>query len=378
MKFTVQPSDLKTAFQAVKGVVQSKPAMPVLENILLRPDGDSAVTLTATDQETTITARMVVDEAVGLAPFLIPAQRLSDFIGNAMGEWPVMLDTDGDEIILGDGFGDFRFFGNSVVKDFPVTPDIKEEEGMTIPMDASRLVESASAAVRFTGNDSLRPIMSGVCLDFRTDGLRVCASDSKILYRDILRDVASERNAVVVVNRKVIEAMTAHCSLSEPVEVSFDTRSVRIRQSEIQIVGRLVDGRFPNFDAVIPKNNNREVVLNRSVLSAAVKRVSISANKSTNQIRLRFNGGSRLTLEASDIDFSLQSKFSVDTVSQKNLEGEHLTAVRASLFLSILSTFAKDVTEIVMLMGEPNRAMLVKSSADSERVCLIMPMQVVD
>lgn len=93
---------------------------------------------------------------------------------------------------------------------------------------------------------------------------------------------------------------------------------------------------------------------------------------------MRFNGGSSLTLEASDIDYSLQSKMTINTEKQENFPGELLLGVRAAFFLSVLGTFGKDVAEITMLLGDPNRAMLVKSDIDSERVALIMPMQLVD
>lgn len=377
MKFTVQPSDLKAAFSAVKSVVPSKPAMPVLENILLRPDGDSAVTLMASDTDNVITARMVVEDAEGLVPFLIPANRLGDYIGNAMGDWPVMVETVDDEISLGDGFGDFRFFGSADIKYYPQTPELKAD-GMTVTVDAARLVEVASIASKFTGKDELRPVMSGVCLDFRSDGLRVAASDSKVLFFDVLREVSAERDAAIIVNTSVISAMVSHCSPSEPMDVSFDSRSVRFRQSGFEVQGRLIEGKFPRFEAVIPKNNNRQVEISRNLLASAVKRVSISANKSTNQVRLRFDGGEHLTLEASDIDFSLHSDMTIATKPQVDVPGGHLTAVRASFFLSVLGTFGKDVEDIVLFMGDPNRAILVKRDMESERVALIMPMQVLD
>ena len=379
MKFTVQPSDLKAAWSAVKSVVPSKPAMPVLENVLLRPYGESAVTLTASDTDNVITVRMAVEDAEGLVPFLVPANRLADYISNAMSsDWPLMVETDGDEIILSDGFGDFRFFGSSDVKEYPVTPEMKESEGLSVKIDSVRLVDAVSAAVRFTGKDELRPVMSGVCLDFRSDGLRVAASDSKVLFADVLRDVIAEREAVVIVNADIINAVVAHCDLKSPIQVSFDSRQVRFRQDGIEIQGRLIEGKFPRYETVIPKNNNRIAVISRSTLAAAIKRVSISANKATNQIKMRFNGGSSLTLEASDIDYSLQSKMTINTEKQENFPGEHLLGVRAAFFLSVLGTFGKDVAEITMLLGDPNRAMLIKSDIDSERVALIMPMQIVD
>lgn len=378
MKFTVQPSDLKAAWSAVKSVVPSKPAIPVLENVLLRPCGDNAVTLTASDTDNVITSRMAVEDAEGLVPCLIPANRLSDYIGSAMSsDWPVMVEMDGDEMILGDGFGDFRFFCDSKVNEYPLTQQLKMEEGLRVDADAARLVDAVSAAVRFVGKDVLRPVMSGVCLDFRADGLRVAASDSKVLFCDVLRDVVAEREAVIIVNASIINAVVAHFSLSVPVSISFDSRQVCFRQDGIEIQGRLIDGKFPRYESVIPKNNNRIAVVNRSMLTAAVKRVRISANQTTEQIRLRFNGSTSLALEASDIEYSLQSKMTINTEKQENFPGEHLFALRASFFLSLLGTFGKDVTEVTLLLGDPARAVLVKSAVDSERVCLIMPMQIV-
>lgn len=379
MKFTVQPSDLKAAWSAVKSVVPSKPAMSVLENVLLRPYGESAVTLTASDTDNVIIVRMAVEDAEGLVPFLVPANRLADYISNAMSsDWPLMVETDADEIILSDGFGDFRFFGSSDVKEYPVTPQIKVKEGLSLQMDTARVVEAASAAVRFTGKDELRPVMSGVCFDFRSDGLRIAASDSRVLFCDVLREIVPEREAVVIINANIINALVSHCSLSAPVRISFDSRQVCFVQDGIEIQGRLIEGKFPRYESVIPKNNDRVAVINRQALAAAIKRVSISANKSTNQIKMRFNGGSSLTLEASDIDYSLQSKMTINTEKQENFPGEHLLGVRAAFFLSMLGTFGKDVAEITMLLGDPNRAMLIKSDIDSERVALIMPMQIVD
>lgn len=378
MKFTVQPSDLKAAFAAVKSVVPGKPSMPVLENVLLLPVGEGEVSLTATDIDNTIVVKMRVEDAEAVVPFLIPAARLGDFIGNAMGEWPVMVETDDDEIVFSDGFGDFRFFGSANTKEFPLTSQISTEKGTAVQVDAAALLDVVSAASRFTGKDELRPVMSGVCLDFRADGLHVAASDSKVLFADVIHGVSVDTEKVIIVNTSVVTALVSHGVASGMLDVSFDGRQVCFRQDGILIQGRLIDGKYPRFESVIPKNNNRTAVIGRQALSAAVKRVSISANKTTNQVRMRFSGTTSLTLEASDIDFSLHSQFTMQGVPQENFPGEHLTAVRAGFLLSVLASFPKDVTEIVMLLGDPTRAMLIKSSVDSERICLVMPMQVLE
>lgn len=377
MKFTVLPLHLKAAYKAMGSVLLKNPTLPVLSNILVKPLSDTQLSFVASDGDNTVSVPLDVEDASGVEPFLLPSYNLGQFIAN-LGEWPVTFETDKKELCVSDVFGEFKFVIETDASAFPQMPEVTGLDAYPVP--AASLIDTASVALHFVGNDDWRPQMNGVCFSFRKgQGLVIAASDSKRLFCDTVPGVTVSSDASVIVPKTVINAVTSLISAAgdAQVVVSFSDKIIRFQQDNIVIVGRLIEGKYPRFDAIIPKNNNRVAVLSRSMVISAVKRAVIAANATTGQIKLNFDGASSLQISARDLDFSTSASVRISTDSQVNLDGGLALGMRGSYLLDILSTL-RSSDQVTVMMSDAVRAVLVKPSADSSRTMLIMPMQLVD
>lgn len=377
MRFTVLPLQLKSAFKAMGSVLLKNPSMPVLANILVKPLSDTSLSFTASDGDNTVSVPLAIEDAADVQPFLLPAHNLGQFIAN-LGEWPVTFEVDGSELCVSDFFGEFRFVIDLDVSAFPVVSSVGTDDAYVIP--ACPLIDAASIALRFVGDDSLRPQMCGVCFSFRKGiGLVLAASDSKRLFSDTISDVSVDADESVIVPKTVINAVASLLTVTDgaTVLVSFSDKVITFRQDDIIIVGRLIDGKYPRFDAIIPKNNNRIAIVSRQLLISGVKRAAIAANIATGQIKMSFDGLSSIQISARDIDYSTSSSVRIDTISQTSLEGGLALGIKGAYLLDVLSTL-RSSDQVTIMMSDPTRAVLVKPSADSQRIALVMPMQLVN
>lgn len=374
MKFTVLPLHLKAAFKAMGSVLLKNPGMPVLSNILVKPLSETQLTFTASDGDNTVSVPVEVEDAVDVSPFLLPSYNLGQFIAN-LGEWPVTFETVKNELCVSDVFGEFKFIIETDASAFPQMPEVTGDAAYPVP--AAALIDAASVALHFVGNDDLRPQMSGVCFSFRKgQGLVVAASDSKRLFCDVVPGIAVDADSSVIVPKTVIKALASLVSAADDAQVvvSFSDKIIRFQQDDVVIVGRLIDGRYPRFEAIIPKNNDRVAVISRATLVSAVNRASIAADAATGQIKLDFDGAGSLQISARDVSFSTSSSVRISTESQTNLDGGLALGLRGSYLLDILSTL-KSSDKVSVMMSDAVRAVLVKPSADSSRTMLVMPMQ---
>lgn len=376
MQFTVLPLQLKAAFKAMGTVLLKNPSLPVLGNILVKPLSSTSLSFTASDGDNTVTVPLPVEDASDIQPFMLPAYNLGQFIAN-LGEWPVTFEVDGSELCVSDVFGEFHFVVDTDVSAYPAVPSVGADAAYSIP--AAMLIDAAGVALRFVGADDLRPQMCGVCFSFRSgQGLVIAASDSKRLFCDTISGVDVADDASVIVPKTVINAVTSLLSVSEGsnVAVSFSDKVISFCQDGIQIVGRLIDGKYPRFEAIIPKNNNRVAIVSRQLLISGIKRAAIAANIATGQIKMAFDGSSALQISAHDVDYATSSSVRIDTMSQVSLDGGLALGIKGSYILDVLSTL-KASDKVAIMMSDPTRAILIKSDVESQRVALVMPMQLV-
>ena len=383
MKFTVLPTTLKAAVAAISPALSNKNAMPILDNILLTPSDDGQhIDLTASNGDFTIVTQMEVMEPQELVPALIPAKNIREFIASALGAFPVdfSYNAANGEWSLIDDFGEVRFVSDVDVKAYPVCDNYISDAQFSITVPAAPIVDAMTAAKGFAANDDLRPVMNGVYLDFTATGLHVVASDSKSLFRDTLADVTPATPASVIVPSRMVASVKSCFATSADAQLTISFRhddrplhagTVCFSQGGTILRGRLIEGRFPRYEAVIPKNNNAIADVEVSRLNAAVNRASISANSATNQICLAFDGANNLTISAQDVDFSTSSKATIPTTSQQNLR-DFKIGVRATVLCACVGVFKS--SHVLLTFSDPSRAIVIKSS-DSNRIALLMPMQ---
>lgn len=376
MKFTVLPTTLKAAVAAISPALSTKNTMPVLDNILLAPSDDGQhIALTASNGDFTIVTQMEIMEPQELVSALIPAKNIREFIARALGAFPVdfSYNAANGEWSLTDDFGEVRFVSDVDVKAYPVGDYAVSDAQFSITVPAAPIVDAMTAAKGFVANDDLRPVMNGVYLDFTANGLHVVASDSKSLFRDTLADVTPATPASVIVPSRMVASVKSLFATSADAQlaIAFNDKNVCFSQGSTILRGRLIEGKFPRYEAVIPKNNNAIADVDVSRLNAAVNRASISANSTTNQICLAFDGATTLTISAQDVDFSTSSKATIATTSQQNLR-DFKIGVRANILCSCLSIFK--ASNVLLTFSDPARAIVIKAET-SGRIALMMPMQ---
>lgn len=369
MKFSVMPDALKSAYAAVKTVVPSKASMPVLESVLFKPSDDGkSFDLIGSDGDTTVIMPMAVEDAVDVHPFLIDGSFMQNVVGN-LGEWVVDIEvSDKREIVISDFLGEFKTISSYDANEYPIMKEMKDAHSITV--DAASFVSCCMLAAPFTSNDKDRPQMSSIALDIRNDGLRVVASDAKTLYLNIIREVCGECDFVVKLKRVHISAASAMFSQAEgdKVVVTFNDKSVRLSQGGAVIASVQVDGKYPRYEAVIPKNNNSVVCVDIANVRAAVKRVSFTSEV----LKFTFDGNSKMIIECKDACMGTSSKVTIDTESQENVLPGFVSGLRASFFQRVLSAL-NGSKKAFILFNEPHRAFLVKSERDGDLTTLIMP-----
>lgn len=375
MHFIIQPDQLKTAFSAVKTVAARTNSLPVLNNILFRPAPDGQhFLLTCGDGDKVVTLPLPVEEPADLRPFLFPFSSLGDFVSNALGAWPVEVEvTEQGEIIITDMLGDFHCMGIADVSEYPVMPEITDPVVRSIP--ALALCNAAAVASGYAADDALRPFLCGVAFDFRADDLRIVASDTKSLFCETIPDVSSANGneRLVIVQAKMASRLASIFTTGkdDTIEVSYNARQVCFSQGETTLQGTLIEGKYPRYEVILPKNNHIFVTIDRTQLLQAIKRASIACNSVTEQIALDFDGVESLVISASDIDYSVSSSVKIKTVSQNGTPIR--IGARSSFVREAVSNMGADA--VTFSMSEPARPMIIQGVQSSNRIVLIMPMQ---
>lgn len=364
---------IKSAVASLSQVMSAKSAIPVLENILLRPGADDkSISLTASDGDNMMTVSLPVEESSDVVPFLIPSDVVSYV--RQLSDWPVNIDTDPDaSITISDLMGEFSCVGSYETDVYPLLSVPEGGSSFEVPADA--FLSSIKAALRFANKDDIRQVMCGVFCRFAPDGLRVAASNMKTLFSDNISGSYPDADASVIITRKLVNAANALFDRSgDPVLVSFDDKRVLFKQADAVMCGVQIEGRYPRYESIIPKNNDKSVVIDVALLKAAISRSMFSASRS-GLFRLQFDGSESLVIETEDIEFSRYGNVKLKTLSQTNLSGGLSIGVRGQFLSDAISYAFPDCAQLTFLMSDAAHAVIVKHTSDDSRLALIMPMQ---
>ena len=216
--------------------------------------------------------------------------------------------------------------------------------------------------------------MNGVNFDFRADGLRVSASDSKRLYHDVISDVVADGNPRITLPGKIAKCVAGllHTGEEEKVSVVYNDKMIGFSQAGIRIIGCLLEGKYPNVEAILPKNSDKVVTVEREKILSVIKRVLIGAADQDKLVKVTFDGNTSLYIETRDEDFGRSASAVCDTVSQSGIEESFTMSFRGDALMKNISVFRKSDT-VTFFMTERFRAMVIKSSPDSHRLALGMP-----
>ena len=371
MKFLVSSSLLLKHLQVLGGVISNNSTVPIVDNFLFDIK-DSVLTITASDLETTMSAQIEVESETD-SMLAIPAKLLLETL-KTFPEQPLTfiqhIETQTIEIS-----SDFGKYALAYVDgdEYPVAEVLDDAKKVNIP--AKVLFSAISKTIFAAGNDELRPVMSGVYFSFTPQGMTFVATDAHKLVRYERSDVVAEDEADFIMPKKPLNLLKNILGGNEgDITIEFNESNAQFNLDNIVLVCRLIEGKYPNYEAVIPKNNPNVLSLDRNNLLQSVKRVSIFSNKTTYQVKLSING-SDLQISAEDLDYSNKANERLIC----DYQGEDMQIGFNSRFmLEMLNNLTS--SDITLEMSAPNRAGILTPSDGLEEgekiLMLVMPVMI--
>lgn len=369
MKFIVSSTTLMKHLQQISGVLNSSNPLPILNNFLFVVDKGS-LTVSASDLESTMTTTIQLTEGKQGGKIAVPAKILLDTL-KTFPEQPLtfLVDTKTLGIEIVSDFGKYKLTGFDA-EEFPRVPSM--EDSKSLKLNASILQSAINKTLFATGNDELRPVMSGVFFQLSKDNITFVATDAHKLVRYRRTDLKASGEGALIVPKKPLNLLKNIIGDNdETVNVSYNDKNILFQFSNHSMICRLIEGRYPNYEAVIPVDNPNKLTISRSALLSSVRRVSIFSNKTTHQVRLKV-AGSELHISAEDLDFANEANERLTC----QYEGEDMEIGFNARFLSdMLSNL--EFENVTIEMSAPNRAgILVPSNpenTDEDILMLVMP-----
>jgi DNA polymerase-3 subunit beta len=367
MRFIVSTSTLLKHLQAVSGALSNSAVLPILENFLFEIK-DSSLTISATDLQTSMTTSLAVESKEG-GKIAVPSKILLDTL-KTLPEQPIAFSVDDKtfaiEISAGDG--KYRLSGENG-DDFPKIPVVDNASSVNLP--ASVLGEAINKTLFAVSNDELRPAMTGVFCQLSPQNVTFVATDAHKLVRYRRNDARAESATSFILPKKALNLLKSSLPSDDiNVSIEYNSTSAFFKFANINLICRLIDERYPDYEAVIPQNNPNKLTLDRSLFLNCLKRVVIFANKTTHQVRLKITG-SELNISSEDIDFANEAHERIGC----QFDGEDMEiGFNAKFLIEMLNNLSGE--EITIEMSTPNRAGILFPSikdSDEDILMLVMP-----
>jgi DNA polymerase-3 subunit beta len=367
MKFIVSSTYLLKQLQVLGGVINSSNTLPILDNFLFELDNNT-LTISASDLETTMSSTLDI-ESDSQGSVAIPARLLLDTLKTFPEQPLTFVVEDNNTIEISSNHGKYALAyadGN----EFPKAVSLEDPSKTVVTGDV--LATAISKTIFAAGNDDLRPVMSGVFFQFSTEGLTFVATDAHKLVKYTREDVKANQVAEFIMPKKPLNLLKGILAASEDdVTIEYNDSNAKFTFENSELICRLIDGKYPNYEAVIPKENPNKLVIDRNQFLNSVRRVSIFSNKTTHQIRLKI-AGAELNISAEDIDYSNKAEERLTC----DYQGDDMQIGFNSRFLTeMLNNLNSDDVQLEMSM--PNRAGIltpVDGLDEGEQVTmLVMP-----
>lgn len=362
MRFVVSSAQLLKNLQKISGVISTNTVLPILEDFLFDIDKNS-LTITATDLDTTMSVGMDI-ESKEKFKVAIPARILLDSL-KALPEQPITIavdeTTNGIEITTDNG--KYKLSGENSA-DFPKEPTADGVD--EVKLASSILNKGVSKTLFAVSNDELRPAMTGVFFQLDDKGITFVATDAHKLVKFNRSDVKGG-NASFIVPKKALNLLKAVVPNNDTeVSVQFNKSNAFFSFENIQLICRLIDAKYPDYNAVIPKENPNLLSIQKDDFYSSLRRTSIFSNKTTHQVVLKM-AGAELTVSAQDLDFSNEASEKLACEYQGNpME----IGFNAKFLLEMLG--ALDSSDINIELSTPNRAGIIRPTEKEEEEDLLM------
>jgi len=370
MKFIVSSNLLLSHLQTVGRVIASKNTIPILDCFLFELRG-SQLTITAADSETRMITSIGVNEVEEEGTFAVPSKNLLDAL-KELPEQPVTFEINSSslEMFIYYENGKYNFVAQRG-DEYPRSKPL-HEDAARLELDAPDLLAGITHTIFASGEDELRPVMNGVFFDISPENITFVASDGHKLVRfKNLKTTGSEMASFILPKKPANLLKTILPREEGKVEIGFDANNAYITMSHFVVVCRLIEGRYPNYNGVIPLNNPYKVTVNRQNFVNALKRVTVFADPGTSLIRLSFSPNS-IFISAQDINFSTSAEETIACL----YDGANMNIGFKGIYLiEILQNILSE--EVVLELADPSRAGLILPAENEEGedlLMLLMPM----
>lgn len=367
MKLTITREKLQRGLGAVSATIPARTTLPVLSNILLRADGDG-VQLCGTDLD--ISVQVMIDaEVEAEGAVTVPAKKFSE-ITRELEDAPVHLVAEQDQIKIECGRSRFRLYGLPE-GEFPTFPEVDFSESWK--MSAASLQQLISHTSFAASTEESRPILNGVLWQLRADSTTMVATNGHrlALMTEELHEVGAPE-ADLIVPPKALGQVERLFDAEEQLEVARSANHLAFRSERRAVFTRLIEGPYPNYEQVIPKDNDKEAIANRSAFESAVRRMAVVASDQTHRVRLLFEPGAlKFRVQTPDLG-EAEDELSID------YDGEELEiGFNANYLLEVLRYMSED--DVKMTFRAPERAATFEPvDGDAEYLCLVMPLRLLD
>ena len=346
MKFIVSSTYLLKQLQVLGGVINNSNTLPILDNFLFELDHTS-LTISASDLETTMSSTINV-ESDSKGSIALPAKLLLETLKTFPEQPLTFIVEENNTVEISSNHGKYALaYANG--EEFPKAVALENPSSTTLSGDI--LASAISKTIFAAGNDDLRPVMSGVFFQFSTESLTFVATDAHKLVKYTRGDVSASETTEFIMPKKPLNLLKGILvGIDDAITIEYNDSNAKFTFDNSVLICRLIDGKYPNYEAVIPKENPNKLVIDRTQFLNSVRRVSIFSNKTTHQIRLKI-AGAELNVSAEDIDYSNKAEERLTC----DYQGDDMQIGFNSRFLSeMLSNL--NASEVQLEMSLPNRA----------------------
>lgn len=373
MKFVVSSTELLARLLSVSRVISSKNTIPILDNFLFVLK-DGYLSITASDLETSLKSGMAIENVIEEGEITIPAKLLVDSL-KEFPDQPLEFKTNETSSIIEITWAN----GNSKLPctlsdDYPNIAELSDDR-TEISILSSVLLEGINRTLYATAEEELRPVMNGVFFDIENEGTTLVASDAHKLVCYTRHDIKSAQKSSFILPKKPSSILKNILSkVDQEVTIRFDIKNAYFEFESFVLVCRLVEGNYPAYRSVIPKNNQNKLIINRQDFLNSTRRVAVCSNQASSQVKLKLSYN-QLVISAQDLDFSISAHERLSC----QYEGDSMEIGFKSTFLiEILNNLP--YTDISLELADPTRAALILPSGQTDPnediLALIMPMMV--
>ena len=370
MRFTLSSSTLSSRLSTLSKVITNKNAIAILESFLFEVR-DGQLTITASDSENVMKSTCPLDETDGNGSFAVSSQTILDAV-RELPEQPLTFDVDTDQFVV-------KVYYQNGMYNFTVQNADEYPQTQPMPTDVTRitfdsgvLLANISRTLFATASEELRPVMNGIYFDLTPDALAIVASDGHKLVRNRNFSIKTETPTSFILPKKPANLLKGVLAKDDSeVIMRFDDRNAEITFGDTVLLCRLIEGRYPNYNSVIPQDNPNQLTIDRKVLIGALRRVLPFASESSQLVRLHLEAG-KLEISSEDIDFATSAKEEIPCDYNGNIMS---IGFKGTSLSDILNNLASN--EVELQLADPSRPCLIVPSEQPENediLMLIMPM----